>query len=408
MVESDQTRIPEWPEALDVRRLLEQGWRPTPFHQFIVKIHSRCNLRCDYCYIYEMADQGWKAQPRRMARPVVEQVARRIAEHARANRLDRVSVIIHGGEPLLAGVDHLRFALATIRGACEPDVRVDFSLQTNAVLINEFFLEVFLEFGVEVGVSMDGDREGHDRHRLRRDGEGSYDDVRTGLYQLTGSRYQHLFSGFLATIDLANDPVRTYEALLEWNPPGVDFLLPHGNWDNPPPGRPPDDSTPYADWLIAVFDRWYGAKIQETSVRLPGQIMRLLLGRGSSSEAVGLGPVAMAVIETNGQIEQVDSLKSAFDGASGTFLHVSRDPFDTALHLPSIAARQIGTLALATGCRTCDLHETCGGGLYPHRYRTGTGFRNASVYCRDLYRFIDHIRTRLISDLDGFTTRGRS
>ena len=26
--------------------------------QFILKIHRRCDLRCDYCYIYTMADQG--------------------------------------------------------------------------------------------------------------------------------------------------------------------------------------------------------------------------------------------------------------------------------------------------------------------------------------------------------------
>src|ERR1043166_2879062 len=52
----------EWPAGLDIRGLLEQGWRPTPFREFVLKVHSRCNLTCDYCYIYEMADQSWRAQ----------------------------------------------------------------------------------------------------------------------------------------------------------------------------------------------------------------------------------------------------------------------------------------------------------------------------------------------------------
>jgi uncharacterized protein len=392
--------IPEWPETLNVRKLLEQGWRPTPFHEFVLKIHSRCNLRCDYCYVYEMADQGWKDQPRRMAKPIVDLVARRIAEHARLNRLPAVEVTLHGGEPLLAGVEHLRYALTTIRDACAPDVEVLFSLQTNAVLINQFYLEVFREFEVSVGVSMDGGQEAQDRHRKRGDGRGSFLEVQAGLRQLTADRYRHLFGGMLAAIDLRNDPIACYEALMEFDPPTIDFLLPHGNWESPPPGRHPDDSTPYADWLIEIFDRWYAEKVSEVRVRLFSEIMRLLLGGSSRSEAIGLAPVAVAVVETNGGIEQVDSLKSAYQGATSTLLHVSRDPFEAALMLPAIAARQIGPLALATGCRTCDLHEVCGAGLYPHRYRPGTGFRNASVYCRDLYKLISHIRSTVLGDLE--------
>src|SRR5512139_3433842 len=346
-------RGPEWPESLDVRALLERGWRPTPFSEFVLKVHSRCNLACDYCYMYEMADQSWRDQPRRMSRPVVEAVAARIAEHARDNLLRQVDVTLHGGEPLLAGVDHLRYIAGIIRSAAAPDVQVDFHLQTNGVLLDSFFLDLFDDLGITVGVSLDGDEQGHDLHRRRADGRGSHAQVRAGLEALTAERYRHLFGGLLATIDLRNDPVATYEALLEFEPQGVDFLLPHGNWETPPPGRLPDESTPYGDWLIAIFDRWYGAPVLETEIRLFMEIIKLLIGRSSSSEAVGLAPVGMVVVETNGQIEQVDTLKSAFAGAAGTTLHVSRDPFDTALLLPSIAARQIGEKALSKECLDC-------------------------------------------------------
>jgi uncharacterized protein len=43
--------------------------------------------------------------------------------------------------------------------------------------------------------------------------------------------------------------------------------------------------------------------------------------------------------------------------------------------------------------------EICGGGLYPHRYRSGEGFRNPSVYCADMKRLIGHVRKRLITDV---------
>ena len=59
---------PEWPATLDVHALLADGWEPTPFREFVLKIHSRCTLACDYCYMYELADKTWRLRPRRMPR----------------------------------------------------------------------------------------------------------------------------------------------------------------------------------------------------------------------------------------------------------------------------------------------------------------------------------------------------
>jgi uncharacterized protein len=395
----------EWPQALDVLSLLARGWRPTPFQEFILKVHSRCNLACDYCYMYEMADQGWRNQPRRMSRRTVERVATRIAEHARSRFLERIDVTLHGGEPLLAGVNHLRYTIETIKAACEPDVQARFRVQTNGVLLETPVLELFCEHDVAVGVSLDSYEEGNDLHRRRRNGEGSFQAVRDGLLRLGAPRYRHLFSGLLSTVDVANDPVRTYEALLEFGPPRINFLLPHGNWDAPPPDRGPGTATPYGDWLVAAFDAWFRSPVKRTRVHLFEEIMNLLLGRPSTCEAVGLSPVAILVVETNGEIEQVDSLKSAYEGAPGTRLHVERDRFEEALLHPSIVARQIGELALADECGRCRLRRVCGAGHYAHRYRSGTGFRNPSVYCLDLQRLIDHVHAVMSAEIKRISAR---
>lgn len=398
----------EWPSNLNVNALLEGGWRPTPFQQFVLKIHSRCNLACTYCYMYEMADQGWRRQPRRMSQSTIDSVAERIAEHARRNRLSQVDVILHGGEPLLAGADHIRYAVNAVRSAVDPGVTVNVQVQTNGVLLDSVFLELFAELDILVAVSLDGDREANDRHRRAPSGQGSYDRVHAGLVNLTSSSFRHLFNGLLCTIDLANDPVGTYESLLSYGPPTMDFLLPHGTWETPPPGRRPDSAdAPYGDWLIAVFDRWYHAPERETRLRLFDEIIRLVLGRPSRSEAVGLSPVGVVVIETDGSIEQVDSLKSAYDGAAGTSLHVGTHAFDTALLLPAIAARQIGERALSPECQSCEIRRICGAGLYPHRYRPGTGFANPSVYCRDLFRLIKHIQHTVNDDIAAVRDRSR-
>jgi uncharacterized protein len=134
----------------------------------------------------------------------------------------------------------------------------------------------------------------------------------------------------------------------------------------------------------------------------------LLLGGKGSSEQIGLSPAALAVIETDGTIEQVDALKSAYPGASATGLDIRRDELDALLDDPGIVARQIGRAALSDDCLACPLHQVCGGGHYVHRYRAGTGFRNPSVYCADLQRLINHVRDRVVADVSALTGKVRA
>ncbi|MBT2227900.1 FxsB family cyclophane-forming radical SAM/SPASM peptide maturase [Nonomuraea sp. NEAU-A123] len=376
-----------------------EGWQPWPLCQFILKIHSRCDLRCDYCYVYEMADQSWKEQPRRVSKDVIAHTAFRIAEHAHAHRMPSVHLILHGGEPLLAGADHIAHTVRAVRQALGPSVRLDVSLQTNGMRLDETYLKLFDDLGIRVGVSMDGSADDHDRHRRRPDGSGSHATVSAALDLLT-ERYLHLYGGLLCTVDLDNDPLTTYEALLRSGPPRIDFLLPHGNWAEPPPGLPAEDgATPYADWLIPIFDRWYGAARRETEVRLFADILHLLMGGTSSSETLGLGPARMVVIEADGGIQQSDTLKSAYPGAPVTGFHVARDTFDAVLRHPAVMTRQLGAEALAKECRDCPVLSVCGGGLYAHRYDPDNGFGNRSVYCDDLFRLIDHIRGEVRRDV---------
>jgi uncharacterized protein len=388
----------EWPATLDIPALSATGWRPAPFKEFVVKVHSRCDLACDYCYVFEMADQSWRDRPRRMSEETADHAAFRIGEHARAHALSDTTLVLHGGEPLLAGPELIARLLTATRREAGPRVQVQARIQTNGVGLDEEFLALFHAHDVMVGVSLDGTAAGHDRHRRFASGRGSHAAVAAGLHRLMQDPYRRLFSGLLCTIDLRNDPIATYQALLAFDPPRVDFLLPHGTWLAPPPARVPGaPATPYADWLIAIFDRWYHAP--QTRVRLFDEIIRLALGATASSELLGLAPVQVAVIETDGSIEQSDTLKAAYDGAGHTGLHVKRDPLDSALLLPGVVARQLGERGLSAQCRTCDLRRVCGGGLYTHRYRPGTGFANPSVYCPDLMRLIRHIVATVSGDI---------
>jgi uncharacterized protein len=361
--------------------------------QYVLKVHSRCDLSCDHCYVYQHADQSWRFKPRILAEATARQVATRIAEHANIHQLDEVHVVLHGGEPLLLGYGRLSGVLGALCSQIDPVTRLDLRIHTNGVLLDERLCALFTDYDVKVGVSLDGDRTANDRHRKFSDGRSSYSQVRRALALLRNPEYRHLYAGILCTVDLENDPIAVYEALLAEAPPRVDLLLPHATWDQPP-RRPSGVHAPYAAWLGRIYTRWI-ADGRPVPIRLFDSLLSAWEGRPSWSEAVGLDPVDLLVIETDGSWEQTDSLKTAFDGAAATGLNVFHHTVDEAAAHPGAAAHRAGVAGLCAACRGCPVVRACGGGLYAHRHKSNNGFNNPSVYCEDLKVLIPHVTTRL-------------
>ena len=131
-----------WPTTLDVAQLESTGGDRSR-REFVLKIHSRCDLACDYCYMYTMADQSWRGRPIVMSVATIEAAAARIAEHAAAHELPSGKVSLHGGEPLLAGAEFITTAVTALRRAIEPGTQVDINIQTNGVRLDEGFLHLF-------------------------------------------------------------------------------------------------------------------------------------------------------------------------------------------------------------------------------------------------------------------------
>jgi uncharacterized protein len=108
--------------------------------------------------------------------------------------------------------------------------------------------------------------------------------------------------------------------------------------------------------------------------------------------------VSLITINSDGALEQVDTLRSAYAGAVGIGLNVHTHGLDAAIADPAIVARQRGRDGLAAVCQKCSLHQVCGG-LYTHRYSAENGFMNPSIYCRELSCLIRHIHRRVSQDV---------
>ncbi|MFE8006342.1 FxsB family cyclophane-forming radical SAM/SPASM peptide maturase [Streptomyces sp. NPDC057418] len=363
-----------------------------PFRTFVLKIANRCNIDCDYCYVFNSKDQAWSSLPARMSLDVVREAARRIAEHVTSHGLPSVHVVLHGGEPLLAGPRHLADLLGAIRSGVPESTDVHFELQTNGTLLTDAWLDLFERYDVAVGISLDGPPAVNDRHRLTHASRSTAASAVRGI-ELLRTR-PHLFAGILAVVDLANDPVEVHDYLAGFHPPTIDFGFPHGTHDSPPhrndPGVPE-----YGQWMSRVYEAWLAQPEYRHSVRMLEDIVALTSGVCGSVETIGLAPPASVVIESDGSIEAVDTLRSVGEGASWLGLDVFSQPFDQVMRHPKLLHREYGIDALAEKCQTCPLVDVCGGGYLPHRFSSAHGYRNPSVYCADLEHLIRHVQGSL-------------
>lgn len=366
-----------------------------PIDEFVVKVASRCNINCDYCYEFNHGDDSWRRLPPFMTREVGALVASRIAEHALHHRLLSVSISFHGGEPLVLGAARMEELLGIMHDTLEAaGIEGRFSMQTNGTLLNESTLAVLQRYSVEIGLSLDGGRTHNDRHRKSKLGKTTFSRSVKGILSLIRTA-PHLFAGILAVVDLKNDPVNVVDELYALGAKKIDLLLPHHNWSTPPP-RSTHGGTEYADWYNIVFMHWKCGRWPELNIRFLENLVRRLVGHPGIYEQMSLSPANLVTVNTGGGIEQVDTLKSAEPGAQETGLHLTTHTFDDVMLTREYAERCFPMTALCRTCAECDVVDICVGGYLPHRFEQTTGFDNPSVYCRDLKTLIHNLETTIL------------
>lgn len=361
----------------------------------ILKIHSRCNLDCDYCYVYNLGDDSWRDQPRVMTSETMQTFADRVGEYLDEAPPKTFHVTFHGGEPLLAPPEAFDEAARMLRSAAPARTIMQFAVQTNATLLTEKYLKTFRRNAINVGVSLDGGQKENDLHRVTRAGGPSYEMAAKNVSAMVqDARYEKLFTGILAVIDVQNDPLETYYGLLKFRPPQIDFLLPHGNWSSPPAGLETPfgrKDAPYGQWLNTIFDEWFPDHTSSVRIRIFDSLIHLLTGGRSGFEAVGGAESNLVVVETDGSYEMVDTLKATPGSVAKTGLHVRRNSLQEAQDYMARKQRTLGALSMAEVCKQCPIVRQCGGGYLPHRYENGNKFNRETVYCQDMQRLVPHV-----------------
>jgi len=354
------------------------------FRFLLVKLAARCNINCSYCYWFR--DRSVYDLPKVLAPEVETKLLERLKTHCSRHRLASFCVAFHGGEPLLFGKARMRALCARLAEVeRETGTRIRKSITTNGLLLDREWVELLRESGTSVTLSLDGSRAQHDARRVDFRGEGTYERVVAALGLL---RTAGIEPGILAVCDPLGRPEELLAAFADRL--GIrefDVLVPDATHEDRVPS--------IRAYFTRLFDLWLDEYSQRgVRIRFLDNLLRASLGRESSTEAIGYGPISTLTMLSDGSLEPLDVLRIAGGAAARSAYNVLEHELQEVQHDPAWREAHQASLNLCATCNACEFHDACGGGYLPSRWSAARRYDNPSVYCEDLKGLFRHVWQR--------------
>lgn len=357
----------------------------------LVKVASRCNINCSYCYVYNMGDDNWKNLSKFMSDETIAALCDSLKELVEKQKKS-FSVVLHGGEPFLLGTKKLSHLLKCLREVLPEHYPI--SIQTNGILISNDILDICSQYRASVAVSIDGPKDVHDKYRVNHKDAGTFDEVVEG-FEILLNHHDSLFlnAGLLAVIDPLSSASEVYNFFKTLSAPSVDFLYKDGNHSKLPLNKTSINSTEYGEWMVELLET-YLADAEPIQIRVLDDMLKVLLGGIVTKEGLGITDFAIVIIDTDGTIMKNDTLKSTYNGAdkfqdSFNIKDIKLGNFLRSEEFKTYREMQRPTNAK---CLNCPELNVCGGGMILNRWSNEEGFNNPSVYCSDQLFLIKNLR----------------
>ena len=151
-----------------------EGQTSPIFNYLLLKLASRCNLGCAYCYWFR--DKTVYEKPAILTADVEESLIQKLDYHMAKYNLKKFTILFHGGEPLLFGKNRfIKFMERLESVSHNTGCKLDLAITTNGVLIDKEWARLFRNYTVTPTISIDGPREIHDMQRPDLGNHGTYD-----------------------------------------------------------------------------------------------------------------------------------------------------------------------------------------------------------------------------------------
>lgn len=233
----------------------------------IKPVGSFCNIQCKYCY----AEPFKHPKCHIMTKEVLTKVLHDLSAIAKTPVISW-----HGGEPTVAGVGFFEFAVEVI-DSLEWNTPVVNQIQTNATLITSELARLFHENNFQVGISLDGTEQMHNRYRVDKGDNPTFAKVMDGLGIL---RSEGIYPWVIATVTAKNLSYaqEAFWFFIDNNFTNIRFTPVFDVYGN----IFGVSSEEWANYLIQIFDLWFELGNPNIHIRELDEIMSWMIEKETS------------------------------------------------------------------------------------------------------------------------------
>ena len=347
---------------------------------------SACSMRCSYCYYLHTPGSSPGG---RMSEDTLETCIRNYFSSVPG---PVVSFTWHGGEPMLAGLEFYKKAVALQKKYLPDGWECWNSLQTNGLNLDEAWCAFLRQEHFDVGVSLDGTESVHDTYRAGPDGEKTYARIVDGIRLLQTHGIQ---PDLLCTVTstTAENALAVYQALRDLNTGWMQFI-PIIRRDRE--GQLTPDSVTaqqYGAFLCDVFAQWLFHDLDRTEVQLFSEMALVLSGREANLCWMRRTCGQVPVIEKDGSVFACDH----FVRPAYRIGNIAEDTLDHLMASPQ--QKHFGQQkanGLTHACHACPWLALCHGGCPKDRFGVSAeGEPGQYVLCDGLRSFFAYAVPRL-------------
>jgi uncharacterized protein len=348
---------------------------PTPrISSLLIKPASAvCNLDCAYCFYLDREADPYQALPaRRMSLETLERLVDTYLFYSYPESV----FAFQGGEPTLAGLPFFVKLVELQQQYGRDGQTVGNSLQTNGMLLDQDWCNLFRAYDWLLGVSLDGPEEVNDLYRVNKQGRGAWKRViqSVELLQKNNLEFNILCVLSQANVGRPQELYRFFRGL------GIGHLqfIPLAEFDqqgNPLPFT--ISSEQYGRFLCELFDLWWPDR-RKVRIRLFDNIAEALAGQKPGNCTMHETCDSYVVVEYNGDVYPCDF----FVESSWKLGNVLLDSW------PEIARRtrryifaSKKTLAHPE-CQACQYRSICHGGCPKLRHGPHGRFEDLDYFCQ--------------------------
>ncbi len=309
--------------------------------------------------------------------------------------MERIRLVWHGGEPLLAGLPFYKAVVeqqARVRATHPgPGLHLENGVQSNLTRLTPEWCEFFKENGFTVGTSLDGWAEIHNAHRKYPDGRGTFDDVVRGIAL---AESYGILGGLIAVINdvtLEQNPAELFEYLVGVCPRTE--ITPC--WEIGTGGDTPKyaaNPTKFLEFSKKMFDAYWEKNDPTRGVRMFHGFMQALLGGKEFTCSFKGNCGDFLSVEADGTIYPCGKFSGVPEFKLGNIMeHSLSEILETPVYKAWLSQREV----LPEKCQNCRFGRVCNNGCTYERYIGDGKYAELSPYCEVWYGLYEHIDARI-------------